>query len=290
MNNINTEQNKEEILLLLFSQKTLYNKAKNYKYIIIFMAIVNFLLGIVNKITSLYEVQISIIITLIILICEYLKSKSSKFNDLAAATQELIDRKLYGFEIKNRFLGNHSNSQIESTATDLKEKYHSKYIENIQNCGTDEPNGVKNWYIEINPSLPIDKAILKCQNQNIYWDERLIRYYRNLLNLLCITIGIIFLILYWNKGVKAFFMGALSSYTIFMILIKELYSANKFINYNRYIDAMICTSNILEVINQEFLEELQSKIFLRRKSCFNVPSFIHKIYSKKLHSKYDIDN
>ena len=56
MNNIEKDQNKEENLLLLFSQKTLYNKSKSIKYFVIFLAIVNFLLGIVSKIIDLHKI------------------------------------------------------------------------------------------------------------------------------------------------------------------------------------------------------------------------------------------
>lgn len=290
MNNINTEQNKEENLLLLFSQKTLYNKAKTTKYFALLLALINFVLGIVSKTTDLYKDQFLISIFLITWASRYLKNLSCKSNDLAASTQELIDRKLYGFKIESRFLENHNASEIISVAKDLKEKYPQKYLVNISNSGTDTPNGVKNWYTKIHSSLPVDEAILKCQKQNIYWDKCLIKYYENILNILCVIIGIVFLILYWNQGVNSFVLGIISSFSIFDILRTELSMTKKFTNHNIEIDSIISASVNLGSINTDFLQNLQSKIFSRRKSCFNVPSFIHKLKSIKLHSNYDRDN
>lgn len=290
MNNISTDQNKEENLLLLFSQKTLYNKSKTTKYFAMLLAIINFALGIVSKTTDLYKYQFLISIFIITLTSRYLKNLSCKSNDLASSTQELIDRKLYGFKIESRFLENHDASELISVAKDLKEKYHQKYLVEINNSGTDTPNGVKNWYTKIYPSLPVDEAILKCQKQNIYWDKHLIEYYKNILNTLCVFIGIIFLILYWNQGVNSFVLGIISSFSIFDILKNELSMTKKFTTHNIEIDSIISASVNLGSINTDFLENLQSKIFSRRKSCFNVPSFIHKLKSIKLHSKYDRDN
>ena len=290
MNNISIDQNKEENLLLLFSQKTLYNKAKTTKYFALLLAIINFALGIVSKTTDLYKEQFLISIFIIALASKYLKNLSCKSNDLASSTQELIDRKLYGFKIESRFLENHNASELISVAKDLKEKYPQKYLVEISNSGTDKPNGVKNWYTKIYSNLTVDEAILKCQKQNIYWDKYLIKCYKNILNTLYVFIGIIFLILYWNQGLNSFVLGIISSFSIFDLLKNELSMTKKFTTHNLEIDSMISASVNLGSINKDFLENLQSKIFSRRKSCFNVPSFIHKLKSIKLHSNYDRDN
>ena len=49
MNNIATSQNKEENLLLLYSQKILYDKSKNTKYFTVLLSVFNFLLGIISS-------------------------------------------------------------------------------------------------------------------------------------------------------------------------------------------------------------------------------------------------
>lgn len=290
MNNININQNKEENLLLLYSQKTLYNKAKNIKYVTIVLAVVTFVLGIVSRSVLEYKVYCLIFIFLITGVSKIMQTKVCKLNNLAASTQELIDRRLFGFEVENRHLDNNSVSQLLSVARDFRKKHNKKYLNNINNTGTDTPNGVKDWYTNISSNLSLNEAILKCQKQNIYWDKLLIKYYRNLLIGLSVFISIICLFLYWNQGVCNLVLGIISSFSIFEIIIKEFSMSNKYTSNNIGIDSIIYTASKLGVINTEILKDLQSRIFSRRKSGFNVPSFIHKLNRISVHAKYNRDN
>lgn len=290
MNNINIEQNKEENLLLLFSQKMLYEKTKSSKYVVLTLGLLNFLLGIASK-TWLGNTEKFLIATFIImLISQYFKKKSCKFNNLAASTQELVDRKLYGFEISSRHLGGHAKSELISIANNLRDTKKKKYITNINNSGTDKPKGVKNWYTNIDPHMRLHDAIVKCQGENIYWDKNLVKYYRNLLKILSILILLIFLCLYWRKDLQAFVLGLISSYSILQIIIDEFTKSNDYSTYSTEIDTIISTSKNLNTINTDLLKDLQLKIYLRRNSSFNVPSFIHTLKSKNLHASYSRDN
>lgn len=290
MNNIKGEQNKEENLLLLYSQKILYDKAKKIKYLTVGLALVCFLLGILSNLIRGYEVVFIILIFFITRISKYFQSNSDKFNALAAATQELIDRRLFGFEIKNRHLDNYSISELLSVAKDLREKYPNKYLININNTGTDTPNGVKDWYTNISSSLQLNDAILKCQKQNIYWDKLLTEFYRKILMGLIFFIVIIFLILYWNKSVYSLLLGVISFFSICEIIINEFSMSSKFKSINNEINCIIDTLDSLRNIDTNALKELQSKIYTRRKSCLNIPSFIHIINRVDIHSKYSRDN
>lgn len=120
-------------------------------------------------------------------------------------------------------------------------------------------------------------AILKCQKQNIYWDRLLINFYRKILIFLLIVIIISFFILYWNKSVNNLFLGIISSFSILEIIIKEISMSIKFNSINNEINCIIDTLNRTNSVDINILKELQAKIFARRKSEFNVPSFIHKI-------------
>ncbi|MDC4242845.1 MULTISPECIES: S-4TM family putative pore-forming effector [Bacillota] len=290
MNNIATSQNKEENLLLLYSQKILYDKSKNTKYFTVLLSVFNFLLGIISSSILEYKTICLIFIFLIMCFSKYLQNNSNKFNDLAASTQELIDRRLFNFEVESRHLGNHTISELISVANDLKEKYPKKYLINISHTGTDTPNGVKDWYTNIAPSLSINEAILKCQKQNIYWDECLIKYYRNILKVLCFFIAIILLFFYWNQSVFNLILGIISSFSILEIIIKEFSLSSKYISNSIAIDSIISTLYNSDFIDTKNIKDLQSRIFARRKSEFNVPSFIHKLNRIKLHYKYNRDN
>lgn len=290
MNNIKNDQNKEQNLLLLYSQKSLYNKSKKIKYYTILLALVCFLLGILSKSIIGYEVYFTISIFFITASSKYLQNNSYKLNNLAAATQELIDRSLFGFEIENRHLDNHTISEILAVAKDLKEKYPEKYSTNISNTGTDSPNGVKDWYTNISSKLQVNDAILKCQKQNIYWDKLLIDFYRKILIFLILFVVVIFLTLYWNQSVCNLIIGVISSFSIFEIIIKEFLMATKFKSINTEINCIIDTLDRSNNININALKELQAKVFARRKSNFNIPSVIHKINRITIHHKYNRDN
>ncbi|GAA0225006.1 S-4TM family putative pore-forming effector [Metaclostridioides mangenotii] len=289
-NSINIEQNKEYNLLLLFSQKMLYENAKNTKYLIILLGLLNFILGITSNTFSDHRDKILIIAFIILIVSKALNKNACKFNTLAATTQELVDRKLFGFEIESRHLDGNSKDELKSKAKDLRDKMPKKYSDNINNSGYDRPRGVKNWYSDIAPNLSIEKAIIKCQGQNIYWDKALIKFYQKLLLILNLIIVIIFLLLYWNKEVKDVVLGVISSYLIFEILIKELFKTNEYINNCNLIDAIIARSSSSNETSLELLKDLQSKIYSRRKSGFNIPTFIHELNTNKLHKKYSRDN
>lgn len=290
MNNISNFENKEENLLLLYSQKILYNKSKTLKYFVILLAILNFLLGIISRQLVEYKNIFLIIIFFITFISKYLQNTVNKLNNLASSTQELFDRKLFNFEIKSRHLLNNEISDIISTAQNLKNKYPKKYIDNITHTGNDNPNGVKDWYTDIPSSLPLNKAILKCQKQNIFWDKTLIKSYKTLLILLSIFIVFIIIIFYWSQPLSNLVIAIISSFSLFDILIKEFTNINKFTSSNIEIETIINTIYDLNNIDNSKLKDLQSKIFERRKSGLNVPSILHKIKRKKLYFLYKRDN
>ncbi|ELP5188869.1 hypothetical protein R1Z15_002933, partial [Clostridium perfringens] len=89
MNNISNLQNKEENLLLLYSQKILYDKSKTIKYFLIILAILNFLLGIISRQLVEYKTIFLILIFSIAFISKYLQNTVNKLNNLASSTQEL---------------------------------------------------------------------------------------------------------------------------------------------------------------------------------------------------------
>ncbi|TBX05595.1 S-4TM family putative pore-forming effector [Clostridium perfringens] len=290
MNNISNLQNKEENLLLLYSQKILYDKSKTIKYFLIIFAILNFLLGIISRQLVEYKDFFLILIFFIAIFSTYLHNIVNKLNNLASSTQELFDRKLFDFETKSRHLLNNKISNIISEAKNLKNKYPKKYIDNITHTGTDTPNGVKDWYTDIPSSLPLNEAILQCQKQNIFWDKALIKSYKNLLLILSIFIAFIIIIFYWSQPLSNLVIGFISSFSLVDILIKEFNSINKFTSSNIEIETIINTIYDLNNIDNSKLKDLQSKIFERRKSGLNVPSILHKIKRKKLHALYKREN
>ena len=286
-NDISTRQNDEKIKLLFFSQKFIYRNLKTLKYIMWVLAIISLLSGIFLK----QHLEVKVIIGAGIFIFTWLlDSYINKRINLAATTQELADRSLYGF---SKDIGNFNGLAVEKISEEAK-KIRDKDLEIykviINNKGTDTPPGVKDWYDDINISIPRFEAILKCQKQNVYWDKKLIEMYRIFL---CICIAIVILlgvIMFWNRDMKNFIFTAITGLPILKIIILEIYNSNKYINYSKEIDGRISSIKAGDSINTVQLQELQAKIYERRRSGFTVPDYFHHKYTKVIHKKFRNSN
>lgn len=290
MNRINELQNDEESLMLLFSQKILYDEAKKFKFITFIINITIFVIGIASKQFTGYDTPVVISSGFLFLIGLLTNKKSKKANGLAAATQEFIDRKIYGFEIKDRHLNGYSKNEILSKARDIKEKYPFKYEVNIKNTGECKPRGVRDWYICIDSNLSKNDAIVKCQKQVTYWDKAIITAYKNILIVVFASCILLSIFIYWSEDFSEIIISILTCIPILTQIGKELSDTFKYIANSKEIEAVenvvdTESSNSLEVI-----KDLQEKINKRRSSEFNVPSFIYKKLSYKLHKRYKRDN
>lgn len=290
MNNINEIQNNEETLMLLFSQKILYDDAKKFKFITFIINTVIFIIGIISKQFNGYDDFVVITSGLLFLIGLLTNKKASESNGLAAATQAFIDRKIYEFDIQERHLNGYSKDEILSKARDLKDKYPEKYQTNINNTGEAIQRGVRDWYICIDSNLPKNDAIIKCQKQVTYWDKRIIIAYRNFLIGVLISFILLLMFIYWCEDFSEVIISILTCIPILSQIGKELFDTFKYIYQSREIEVVEAVLDTESSNSLEVLKNLQSKIDNRRSSEFNVPSFIYKRLSHKLHKKYKRDN
>lgn len=287
INDINIKQNEENIKLLLFSQKFIYEEVKNLKYITWGLAIISLLSGIfLNE----YLIIKVIVGGGVFFISLFLDNWIKKKGELAAATQEVADRTLYGFSIESSDLNGIKEEQIYEEAKNRKDLDERKYMLIINNSGTDTPPGVKDWYDDINDNIPKLEAILKCQKQNIYWDKSLIGIYRKFLYVCIFVLIIIGIALSWNRAIKDIVSTLITGLPILKIIIYEVFNSHKYINYSKEVDASISSIKDGDSINIKQLKNLQIKIYERRKSGFNVPDYFHHKYTKLLHKKYKNSN
>lgn len=290
MNRINELQNDEESLMLLSSQKILYDESKKFKCITFIINTLIFIIGIIPEQFLGGNAPIAISSGLLWLISYLTNKKSSEFNGLAAATQAFIDRKIYEFDIQERHLNGYSKNEILIKARDLKDKYPEKYKININNTGESTPRGVKDWYICIDSNLSKNEAIAKCQKQVIYWDKPIVIAYRNLLIGILILFILLNIFIYWNENLSQTIISIFTCIPILSQIWEELCDTFKYIYHSKEIEAI---ANVLDTEcsnSLEILKNLQDKINNRRSSKFNVPSLIYKKLSYKLHKKYKRDN
>jgi hypothetical protein len=154
-NEINQRQNSEEILLYLFGQRKLYSLSKNALHIMFFVNLIFYVLGLSNTIQSNNYFKAIYVIWGITFCILYIR-ESDKINT-AATMQELIDRKLYGFDIYAPFL---KATSLHQTALELKSKFSKEFTEQTSRNG--QQKGVMDWYSDVS-GVSIEKAIILCQ-------------------------------------------------------------------------------------------------------------------------------
>ena len=293
MNRINCNQNKEEILMCLFSQRKIYDNAKNYTYINWIINFIIFFIGII--ITKLLKNKLLILIIGIIeiilfLFSIYIDKKVKNLNILAATTQEFVDRNIYEFEINKRELSCIIPFTIKSKTQDMKDKYEAEYNIQKNSNGYCKPSGVKDWYINIPDNIDKYKAILKCQEQNIYWDKQLIYTYKKIIEIVIIIFIILFILINLNNVLSDVLISIISIFPISKQIIEELQSAKEYIKNSEELKVKMDTLKEIGVIQEDNLKDIQLSIYKRRCSNFNVPSFIYNIINKKLHKEYSRNN
>src|SRR5690606_7289383 len=159
MNNIKVNQEKDENIKLLKSQRVIYAQAKNiYKWQLTFTIVVVILLNFLKIFQKdLFAIDItayiaitSITITLVDLL--FLSNLLSKKKTNGAKIQELFDCNIYGLE------WNSTNSGEKPENWTIEEAL-EKYVENPK-------APVTNWYHINLDGLTQEQAILRCQQTN----------------------------------------------------------------------------------------------------------------------------
>lgn len=153
--------------------------------------------------------------------------------------------------------------------------------------GDDIIRGVRDWYTEYS-SDDHYKVILNCQKENVWWNVKLVSYYKKIvisfigISVLLVASFISYLAIKIDFAWSLIILGS----TIFIRSIEQM------IAITIYTKAMEHASAKIELIeadsnnlNLESLLSLQKDIEENRKSGFLVPSWVHYMYSKHLHKE-----
>ena len=104
--------------------------------------------------------------------------------------QELIDRKLYGFDTYAPFL---KVTSLHKIALELKTKFPKEFIEQTSRNG--QQKGVKDWYSDVS-GVSIEKAIILCQIENSDWETQLRMKYQKLNILLLVILLSVYVVIF----------------------------------------------------------------------------------------------
>lgn len=282
MNDIQEKQNTKEILEALYAQRRLYTEVKDIRRINILIILLNCFctkLLEINQIEQLYALAIVIVFIMINLIIEKIATKKSS---LAATIQEYIDRKLFGFRFEKNQIDDYRIKDIEQKIQEIVDKHKKECYKQIHARGDEKDRGVQDWYNEIPDNLSRVNAVFKCQIQNTWWEKELSKWYLNFLRFNIVIFFLITAILLWNYLVPC------------LLILAELvvYFINRYISYKEYENISKTIKAVQEYIENtdsmslKGLEDLQEKIYKRRKIDFRIPDWVYKLKSINLHEKY----
>ena len=285
MNNIYEKQNKDEVLLLLFSARKLYNRASSLNTVSWCVALANALFSNSDYVKDNLGQYMVIVSALFILVTLFLQKMVNSTIQLGANTKELIDRTLFGFNVSGE-IGNHTKEQLRDWAIKEKRKDPDGYDIAVKNTGKDKPKGVKNWY-DGRSGKKGNEAIFQCQKENAWYDKEICRVHAiicwSLLSVL--VVGVI--LSYWDLTFKDFIFGI---FGYISLIIKITADLNQYKERKRY---AVCEDVITETVensselNSDTLKKLQGYIYKRRATNYIPFNFIHTILAKKLHEEWE---
>jgi hypothetical protein len=278
-NEINQRQNSEEILLYLFAQRKIYSLSKRTLKYLFIVNLIFYTLGINNSIQNSNHFK-TIYVFWGLLFCILYIREIDRIN-IAAIIQEIIDRKLYGFDIDTPFI---KNTYLHK-ALEIKSKFSKEYDEQVRHNG--QENGVKDWYSDVS-DISIEKAIILCQLENCEWEIKLRKQFQILNIALFLLLIIIYVVIYWNNSIETLVVKLFPIIAIVIDRLGYIYKNNKNINGSKNINNYLYqiyehiekhTNTKEDTINKS--KEIQHCIYERRKNFAPIPDVFYHLHRKK---------
>lgn len=273
-------QNDDEVLDLLYSQRVLYNRAEIFNGIGWIMTLLLLFL-VVGKLFVPFLEQSSSIIEIIVAVGIFAVDYKTKILiTWGADTKGLIDSILFGFPIQNK-------EKLIEYAIKIKNKNIEDYKLQTTHKGDDGIRGVRDWYTEYS-SDDHYKVILNCQKENIWWNVKLVSYYKKIV-IGFISISVLLIIAFMSYlAIRIDFAWSLMILGS-TILIRSIEQMMAIKAYTKAMEHAYAKVELIEAdsnnLNVESFLSLQKNIEENRKSGFLVPNWVHYIYSKHLHEE-----
>lgn len=279
MNDIKTNQELPQNMLLLKAQRVIYANAKKiYRwqltFTIVIVVVLNFVKLTQKTFTDIdltpYVALASVSITLIDLL--FLSGYLSKFKTNGAKVQELFDCHVYNME------WNETNSG-EKPENWVIEEAEKMYVHNSKAPLT-------NWYhIELD-GLNHEEAILRCQETNLEYDRKLRYHFKNDCIIICVVVVVTSFII--STIVNASLQGYLTNFItptlpLIVILIKLILDnqkAVKSLEEVRKAAKKLRNAGGIPSMNQ--LRQVQDKLYCSRKDSTLIPENYYHYRRTKL--------
>ena len=276
MNEIGEKQNELHFLMLQYAARYYYNHAEIINYFVWGICIVNILLV---SLPFSFLNNIKVITFLFSIATIGLQILLKKYISIAAAMRKCTDHSLFEFDMPLQF-NNYVKEDLVELSIKVKNKNLQKAEDQYASSGSDPQRGVKDWYVDVDPSLNKSKAILYCQKQNVWWDKNISHIYFNILQALIFISIVILIIIFLNKTLldAIYFLASISA--LIVKLIWEYITIKAYRKVSIEIDTLLRTPY---TINESLLLEIQNKIDQRRNMPFLSVDFLHKVTTKRYH-------
>lgn len=290
-NSIYNLQNNPECLRLLSIQRSLYRRAKRIQRIVFFVSLIyavsSVLLMFFLKDTEffseskIYSIRLigsipfrgnifCIIAVLYFLFCSFMKDFISKLKRDAAVIQQCFDLSVYSDSL-DKNIKEYCFAWNSSALCRIEAEFN--YSEPLEN--------MENWYRDYS-DLPDIIQVLLCQNENIMWDKKLIKSYRNLVFYCCLIFIFILLFICVIKDVTVTvalsFLGLIIPLMDFLVSI--IFNLNSDINRINSLESKM--DFIIEKIKYGSTDGLiqdiiavQYLIFENRKDSYMIPDWFY---------------
>lgn len=271
-------QNEEDLLDLLYAQRVSYDKAETYNKIGWGMTLLLTILAVGELFIPLWEQASSMIEIIVAIVVFAVDHKTKTLINWGAETKGLIDSILFDFPIQNK-------EKLIEYAIKIKNRNKDDYKLQTTHKGDDNIRGLRDWYTEYS-SDDHNKVILNCQKENIWWNVKLVNYYKSIIGIFIgVSVLLVFIFCFAIKMDLGWGIIILGS-TILIRSIEQLMTIKTYTKAMEHAQAKV---ELIEAdsnkLTMESLLSLQKNIEENRKSGFLVPSWIHYFYSKHLHEE-----
>ena len=276
-NGIVERQNEEKYIYYLAAQRQLYNEAKRLDGIEILFSVVlplffaalqliisdNTYLNATSYVLSIISMGISL------LFGSYIDRKK----ETAAEIQQHFDLYVYQMPWDNKLFG------LQRNITHVVAEKAKLLLKNPK-----EHERLTNWYTTVAGTVDLKKGILMCQKENYNWDVNLRKRFRRLSVIVIIILTILVFLIGIVKNETVVMLLCRFAFIIPMLqwLFETVKQLNKDIKNLEELDGLISSS---EPKNMDELQEIQSKIYIHRKSCYTIPN---KFYDRYKNNDEDV--
>ena len=209
-----------------------------------------------------------------------------RFVQLGAAYKMWFDYLLFGFPRKDNYQGVTTN-QLNRIMATITRRYKRRYIIEITHNGISKPHGVRDWYYDISDKIDKNKAIVKCQEQNGFFDKSImiVSWWTFVSIVICAIVIVI--VVKRDIMLRQTIYLAYTCLALFVKIIKEIYLYVK-----AYATYYLGDSLDIETHNEsdDIIMVRQHNIDYRRRLNLITPNIIYRIKSLSLHSQVKAEN